>query len=64
MILDFEKMLLIMARQTKTKQDIQKQAKISNSTLKRIQDGEAVGTKTAGKLAKTLGVDVTDLLKS
>ena len=42
--------------------DVCKLAQVSYRTVKHIKDGLAVRTKTAGRLAAALGVDVADIM--
>lgn len=62
MILDYRKIKLACARKCFTIRNALQAAHISSLTAKRIKDGMEVNTKTAGKLAAALGVDVADLL--
>ena len=62
MILDYEKIKLACARKCFTIRNALQAAHISSLTAKRIKDGMEVNTKTAGKLAAALGVDVAELL--
>lgn len=62
MILDIAKIRLACARKCLTMGQLLKSAHISSFTAKRIKDGGEVHTKTAGKLAAALGVDVAELL--
>lgn len=62
MLLSIEKIKLATARQQKSIAEVLKQAHVSSVTAKRIYAGCEVQTKTAGKLAAALGVDVTELL--
>lgn len=62
MILDYGKIKLACARKCFTIRNALQAAHISSLTAKRIKDGMEVNTKTAGKLAAALGVDVAELL--
>ena len=64
MVLDNEKIKLECARKCLTVRDVLQAAHVSTLTAKRIKDGGEVNTKTAGKLAVALGVDITKLLAS
>ncbi len=64
MKLDFEKIRLACARKCLTVGEALKAAHTSSFTAKRIKDGKEVNTKTAGKLAAALGVDVAEILAS
>lgn len=60
MKIDTKKLDVLLARQCKSPSDLQ--GEISRPTLWRIQRGEDVRPKTAGRLANALGVDVTELI--
>ena len=62
MILDYGKIKLACARKCLTIRNVLQEAHVSTLTAKRIKDGGEVNTKTAGKLAAALGVDVIELL--
>lgn len=62
MKLDYEKIKLACARKCLTIRNVLQKARVSTLTAKRIKDGEEVNTRTAGKLAAALGVDITELL--
>ena len=62
MVLSYEKVKIACARKCLTITEMLTKAHISTVTAKRIKDGEEVNTKTAGKLAAALGVDVSALL--
>lgn len=62
MRLDFNKIRLACARKCFTISNALQAAHISTLTAKRIKDGMEVNTRTAGKLAAALGVDVAELL--
>ena len=62
MILDYGKIKLACARKCLTIRNVLQKAHVSTLTAKRIKDGGEVNTKTAGKLAAALGVDVIELL--
>lgn len=64
MILDYEKIKLACARKCLTIREILQTAHVSSLTAKRIKDGGEINTKTAGKLAAALGVDIVELLAS
>ena len=63
MLLDGGKINLALARAAKSPIELARDAKISESTLTRIRNGQNARQKTAGKIARALGVDVTELLK-
>ena len=63
MVLSIEKIRIAAANKQMNFTEVLKLAHVSTVTAKRIKDGAAVNTKTAGKLAAALGVDVADLLK-
>ncbi len=64
MVLSYEKVKLACARKCFSIKELLIKAHISTVTAKRIKDGGEINTKTAGKLAAALGVDVTELLTS
>ena len=64
MKLDFEKIRVICARKCLNMGDVLKAAKMSTFTGKKIRENKEVRTKTAGKLAAALGVDVTEIMTS
>lgn len=57
-----EKLELAMARACMNARDLQKEG-LSSVTVCRAFRGESVTTKTVGKIARALGVDVTELLE-
>ena len=61
MRLDRQKCELVRARSCLGSKDIEK-AGIPKGTLCRILSGKEVRPETLGRLAKALGVDVTDIL--
>lgn len=64
MKVDAIKLDLAMARACMTGKELQKRAVISDVTLGRIRSGaQEPRPATAGRIAKALGVDVTDLIK-
>lgn len=63
MILSIEKIRIAAANNRMTLKDLLTAAHVAKATVKRIKDGLQVNTKTAGKLAAVLGVDVAELLK-
>lgn len=62
MKLDFNKIRLVCARKCFSIGEALQAAHVSTFTAKRIREGLEVNTKTAGKLAAALGVDVAELL--
>jgi len=64
MILNMEKIRIAAARKCYTMTETFKEAHMSVVTVKRIKDGKEINTKTAGKLAAALGVDIVELLAS
>ena len=63
MVIDKGKMDLAMARATKPLEAVRKEVGISGPGLSRIRAGQRTTPVTAGKIARALGVDVTELLK-
>lgn len=62
MVIDIKKVQVILARKQLAMTQFFKEAHFSAATVKRIKSGYEVNTKTAGKLAAALGVDVAELL--
>jgi|GEM_PF-5727290 len=62
MFIDCNKLKIAMARAEKGARDLRDE--ISPTTLLRIRNGQAVGTKTAGKLARILNVDILEILET
>lgn len=62
MILSIEKIKIAVANKQMNFTEMLKKAHVSTVTAGRIRAGKEVNTKTAGKLAAALGVDVTELL--
>lgn len=62
MVVDIEKVRIILARKQLSMTQFFKEAHFSQSTVKRIKEGCTINTKTAGKLAAALGCDITELL--
>lgn len=61
MRVNLERLDLLLAQQCKTVSDLR--AELSPQTLARIRRGQDVLPKTAGKLARGLGVDVSDIIE-
>ena len=61
MKIDNKKLELLLARECKSLSDLRDGT--SPQTLIRIRRGEDVKPKTAGRIAKALGVDVADILE-
>lgn len=61
MKIDPKKLELCLARECKSLSDLRDGT--SPQTLQRIRAGEGVKPRTAGRIAKALGVDVTDILE-
>lgn len=53
---------LSLARACMSARDLRK-AKISPATIKRAINGNELSTKTAGRIARALGVDVTEIME-
>lgn len=62
MVLSMEKIKIIVANKRMNLTDMLKEAHVSTVTAGRIRDGKEVNTKTAGKLAAVLGVDVAEIV--
>lgn len=60
MRIDLNRLDLILARKCKTMSDLKDG--VSPQTLTRIRRGEEVKPCTLGKIARALGVDVTEIL--
>jgi len=60
MKIDRKKLDVTLANQCKSVTDLRDQ--LSAASITRIRAGSEVGTRTAGKLARALGVDVTELI--
>jgi DNA-binding Xre family transcriptional regulator len=60
--IDSRKLEIRLAEQCKTATDLRES--LSPATITRIRQGRDVGTKTVGKLARALGVEVTELLEA
>ena len=61
MKIDPKKLDLLLARECKVLSDLRDGT--SPNTLRRIRNGEEVKPRTAGRIARALGVDVTDILE-
>lgn len=64
MLLDIEKIRIACARKKASLTEIIKKAHVSTLSAQRMRKGQNVTTKTAGKLAEALGVDVTEIMTS
>ena len=63
MIADTEKLRLAMARACMNPQDLAKAAEMPPQTVNGVLRGRSVRPATLGRIAKALGVDVTEILK-
>lgn len=63
MKLSIEKIEIFVANKQMNLTDLIKEAHVSTLTFWRIRHGKDVNTKTAGKLAAVLDVDVREILK-
>lgn len=61
MRLDASKIDMILARQCKSLTEMR--VSTSPKTLRRIREGEDVRPKTAGKIARFLGVDIAEIIR-
>ena len=62
MFVDFVKLRNAIARRCFSMRAFLREAHMSSATVKRIREGGKVNTRTVGRLASVLGVDVEDLL--
>lgn len=62
MVLNYDKVRLAMARNAFSVQDLAKAYGISRQRMSMIINSHNVTTKTAGKLAKALAVDVAEII--
>ena len=60
---DRKKLELAMAKACMNTEDVQKAADIPRPTLNNVITGRGVRPGTIGKVAKALGVDVTEILE-
>lgn len=60
---DKEKIMLLMARNCLNLADLAKKAEMPEVTTKNVVYGRNTRPKTIGKVAKALGVDVTEILE-
>ena len=63
MIANREKALLAMARACMNATDISEKAQMPEMTVKNVLAGRSVKPRTLGRVARALGVDVTELLE-
>ncbi len=64
MNLDLKKTLIIMARKCMDDKDMLKKAELSSATWTQIKSGKCKAkTSSIGKIAKGLGVDVTEIIE-
>lgn len=61
MKIDLNRLDLILARECKTMSDLKDG--VSPQTLTRIRRGEEVKPRTLGRIARALGVDVTEIME-
>lgn len=62
MKVDLNRLDIVLARECKTMRDLRKG--VSPQTLTRIRRGEEVKPRTLGKIARTLCVDVTEIMEN
>ena len=62
MIVNKRKLYIVMARACMNTADVQKKAGMPRPTLDNAISGKDVRTATVGKIAKALGVDVTEII--
>lgn len=63
MFLDKTKLTIVMARNNINFSALAKLSHVSRPTLSAINNGKSCNITTAGKIAKALGVDVTEILE-
>ena len=63
MRIDRYKLLVEMAKKDLTTFNLAELAGVSRGTVSSIRSGKACSIQTAGKIARALGVDVTEILK-
>lgn len=59
-----QKLEIAMARACMSTDDLRKAAEMPRPTLNNAISGRGVSPKTAGRIAKSLGIDVTELLET
>lgn len=62
MKIDANKLRIALARKCWMWKDLQEQSGVTGQTFRNIKAGLSVKPETAGKIARALGVDVTELL--
>lgn len=62
MKIDKNKLAIALARKCWNQRTLRDNGLISSQTLRNVNAGKEVLPKTAGKIARALGVDVTELL--
>ena len=63
MRIDNRKLDLLLARQCMSRRDLHDHNGASPQTLRRIGKGEEIKPKTAGRIARALGVGVTEIIE-
>lgn len=58
-----KKLMLEMAKTYLSAAELARKAKMPDSTLNRLMQGKEVFPVTAGKVARALGVDVTEIIE-
>lgn len=61
--LDLKKVNLALARNCLNKSDLPEVSGVPYTTIANVFAGKGTTTKTAGKIARALGVDVTEIIK-
>lgn len=62
MRVDRKKIELLMAKDCLSTTDVADKAMVTSQTVRRAISGNQIKPKTVGKIAKALGVDVTEIL--
>ncbi|MDY5411143.1 MAG: hypothetical protein SPG86_06130 [Gemmiger sp.] len=62
MKIDKRKLDVALARKCWNQRDIWKSGEVSSQTMLNVSKGKEILPETAGKIARALGVDVTELL--
>ncbi len=62
MKIDKNKLAIALARKCWNQRTLRDNGQVSSQTLRNINNGKEVLPETAGKIARALGVDVTELL--
>ncbi len=63
MVLDYEKIIILAADMQLSVGELKKKANISDTAFQGIRIGRDSNIRTAGRMAATLGVSVTEIMK-